>query len=64
MVKEYAKYLIDECVKSIINGSDRYVEIDFTINCLEVVLDTEFTKEQWETAFNIINKYVESKMHE
>lgn len=62
MVKEYAKYLIDECVKSIKSGADRYIEIDFTINCLEVVFDTEFTKEQWEIAFNKINEYVNKKL--
>lgn len=64
MVKEYAKYLIDECVKNIKNGADRHVEINFTINCLEVVFDTEFTKEQWEIAFNKINEYVGGKIHE
>ena len=59
---EYAKYLLDECVENILNGSDRYTEIDFTINCLEIVADRDFTQKEWDAAFKAINNYVNIKI--
>lgn len=64
MKSQYAKYLINECIENIRNGSDRYVEINFTINCLEVIADRDFTREEWKALFNQINEYIGGKIHE
>jgi hypothetical protein len=62
MERDYINYLLNECVENIKFGGDRYTEIDFTLNCLEVVVNRDFTKAEWESASKLINDYVNSRL--
>lgn len=57
--REYAMYLINECKENVYNGSDRFEEINFTINCLEIVADREFSKKEWKSIYNLLNECID-----
>lgn len=53
---ENAMRVINRCVKEVRKGADPKIEIPFSINVLECVLDTEFTEEQYEEIYDLIEE--------
>lgn len=56
---ENAMRVINRCLKEVRKGADPKVEIPFSINVLECVLDTEFTEEQYEEYYEEIYDLIE-----
>lgn len=58
-MREELDRLISEMLDRIyIEGNDPVEEINFTINCLEVILDKEFTPEENVKMFTALTKIV------
>ena len=50
--------VINKCLKYIRFGADPRIEIPFTINVLECILDTDFTEEQYEEIYKVIEELI------
>lgn len=50
--------VINKCLKYIRLGADPRIEIPFTINVLECILDTDFTEEQYEEIYKVIEELI------
>lgn len=55
---ENVMIIINKCLKYIRLGADPKIEIPFTINVLECILDADFTEEQYEEIYKVIEELI------
>lgn len=56
-IEENMRVLIKKMLIAIKDGENPVDAIHMTINCMEIILDREFSEEEWNEAFNILASY-------